>query len=165
MSLFGGPDYSHIIWRPQQFPQGESGIGGLMSGLGAGMSTATQHKENKGEWEQAAEEARKAGKPIPPKPTGFGAFFGASPQYGKFAGKDQAGAWQSSSDALRPPGAEQSPSPAPVQAQAQAPTTAAPPVPQAGSMLQQKFTALHEAIKGLFDVFQPSGVARSGWDN
>jgi len=40
MSIFAGaPDYSHIIWMPQRFPEGESGIGGLMSGLSAGMGT------------------------------------------------------------------------------------------------------------------------------
>ena len=38
MALFAGvPDYAHIIWMPQQFPEGESGVTGLMSGLGAGM--------------------------------------------------------------------------------------------------------------------------------
>ena len=72
MSLFGGPDYSNIIWRPQQFPEGESGISGLMDGLGTGMQAGGDFKQAKGAWKAGGKEGA--------KPNPFQFYTGTAPQ-------------------------------------------------------------------------------------
>lgn len=37
MALFSTPDYSHIIWAPQQWPEDSGGVGSFMSGMMGGM--------------------------------------------------------------------------------------------------------------------------------
>ena len=135
MALFNTPSLLGHIFQKETFPQGDSGIAGLMAGLAGGMQTKGQHKQNVSEWEKEKEAAIKEGRAVPPKPGAFGAFFGASPQYGKFAGKDQKGAFGSANQSFMPqfgmqPGMMQP------QAQGAAQTdSAAPYVPPSSGML------------------------------
>ena len=70
MALFSGvPDYGPLIWMPQQFPEGESGVTGLMSGVTGGLQAGGQFKSDKAAWN--------AGGKVGPKPNPFKYYFGA----------------------------------------------------------------------------------------
>ena len=78
MSLFGGPDYSGIIWRPQQFPEGGGGIGGFMDGLGTGKQAGMDYKQAKKDYDKQSW-ADPTGE-RPDKPSRFQFFTGTAPQ-------------------------------------------------------------------------------------
>jgi len=84
MSIFAGaPDYSHIIWTPQRFPEGD-GISGLMNGIAGGLISGQGMADQKGEFKKAKAQAESEGRDMTPeekrlKPNGFKWFFGADP--------------------------------------------------------------------------------------
>jgi hypothetical protein len=77
MALFNTPSLLGHIFQKETFPEGESGITGLMSGIGSGLGTASQYKSDVKKWNELPDDV----KAKTPKPSKTAAWFG----YGDYA--------------------------------------------------------------------------------